>query len=89
MLSLFTTSLSQGGFLCLGIRESLDFCSVKPAYHPISLTDRIWRKTTRFPIEDDALLFSDGGAIIQADWRHHLCDGSFARYSADSCIHSG
>ena len=52
VLSLFTASLSQGGFLCLGSKESLDFYAVKPAYEPISLKDRIWCKAT---LDEDGL----------------------------------
>lgn len=45
VLSLFTASLSHGGFLCLGSKESLEFTSVKGGYTPISLKERLFCKS--------------------------------------------
>lgn len=52
VLSLFTASLSHGGFLCLGNKETLDFSSVKNCYTPLELKDKIWRKKS----DDDFVL---------------------------------
>lgn len=43
-LELFTASLTHGGILCLGSKESLDFSSVADCYDAISLKDRIYRR---------------------------------------------
>ena len=45
VLSLFTSSLSHNGFLCLGSKETLEFTPVKSLYTPIALKDKLWRKT--------------------------------------------
>ncbi len=52
VLSLFTASLSRGGFLCLGGKETLNFTSVENRYAPINLKERIWSKNNY----EDALL---------------------------------
>jgi len=46
VLSLLTDSLSRGGFLCLGTKETLDFSSVYDQYKPIAVAERIYQKRT-------------------------------------------
>jgi chemotaxis protein methyltransferase CheR len=43
-LELFTSSLSQGGILCLGNKESLAFSSVNRCYQTVVDMDRIYRR---------------------------------------------
>jgi chemotaxis protein methyltransferase CheR len=43
-LELFTASLTDGGYLCLGSKESLDFSSVSQCYAPTALKERIYRR---------------------------------------------
>jgi len=44
VLELFCSSLTRGGFLCLGSKESLSFSSVNDCYDPVALKDRIYRR---------------------------------------------
>ena len=43
-LELFTASLTRGGFLCLGHKESLQFSSVHDCYEAVAAKDRIYRR---------------------------------------------
>jgi chemotaxis protein methyltransferase CheR len=44
VLRLFETSLSRGGFLCLGAKENVAFSSVAGAFQPQDQTHRLFRK---------------------------------------------
>ena len=44
VLELFTVSMSHGGFLCLGNKETLNFSSVQDCYEAIVPRDRIYRR---------------------------------------------
>jgi chemotaxis protein methyltransferase CheR len=44
VLTLFTDSLSHGGFLCLGGKETLDFTRIKDCYTPFESKEKIWCK---------------------------------------------
>lgn len=44
VLRLFYDSLSAGGFLCLGDRESIDFVEVSHHFEPVNSKQRIFRK---------------------------------------------
>ena len=44
VLELFTVSMSHGGFLCLGNKETLDFSSVSDCYEGVVSRDRIYRR---------------------------------------------
>lgn len=46
VLLLFTDSLSHGGFLCLGSKETLNFTSVKENFGVICDGEKLWYKTT-------------------------------------------
>jgi chemotaxis protein methyltransferase CheR len=43
VLELFSASLTQNGFLCLGDKETLDFSSVSSLYKPVEAKKRIYR----------------------------------------------
>ncbi len=47
VLKLFSDSLSPGGFLCLGDKESLDFVSVSNYFEPVAKKERVFRKRLR------------------------------------------
>ena len=44
VLSLLNESLAQGGFLCLGLKESLEATGLKLAYEEIATRSRLYRK---------------------------------------------
>jgi chemotaxis protein methyltransferase CheR len=45
VLSLFTTSLRHGGYLCLGTKETLNFSKVKEEYESVDARLKIYRRT--------------------------------------------
>lgn len=44
VLNTLANSLSRGGFLCLGAKETLEFSAVSSQFKPISLEERIYQK---------------------------------------------
>lgn len=46
VLNTLSNSLSRGGFLCLGTKESLEFSSVYDQFKPSNLEERIYQKRT-------------------------------------------
>ena len=46
-LGLFRDSLVRGGFLCLGMRESMDFAKTAADFSPLDATLRIYRRQSR------------------------------------------
>jgi chemotaxis protein methyltransferase CheR len=46
VLNLLDSSLSLGGYLCLGNKETIDFSSLKKRYQVISDSQKIYRKMT-------------------------------------------
>ncbi|OAN52231.1 chemotaxis protein CheR [Paramagnetospirillum marisnigri] len=49
VLGLFDTSLSRGGFLCLGTKENLAFSAAANAFQPVDASLRLYRKRQGVP----------------------------------------
>ena len=66
VLTLFTLSLSRGGFLCLGAKETLAFMGVKNCYIPLAINEKIWcRKNTVNFVDPVNLLEQNNSVVIQ------------------------